>query len=135
MARAAQADQEAADAATACDAAAQRASEAQARAAQERAAAAAALAPSSSFGPKIVSSDTPADLRAAMLLQEAAALLTVHSQAIAITNIRSLVTVVLDVDSPTSIGGVISSCWFSAGTLSLITSSSTTRISLRTGTG
>jgi len=86
MARAAKAD---AAAAKALDAA-------RALAAQERAAAAAALAPpgSSRSGPHAAM-----DLHTAMLLQEAAALLNLHAQAVAVHNIRSLVPIVLDVDS------------------------------------
>ena len=89
MARAAKADADAAAAAKALDAA-------RALAAQERAAAAAALAPpgSSGSGPHAVM-----DLHTAMLLQEAAALLNLHAQAVAVHNIRSLVPIVLDVDS------------------------------------
>jgi len=89
MARAAKADAAAAAAAKALDAA-------RALAAQERAAAAAALAPpgSSRSGPHAAM-----DLHTAMLLQEAAALLNLHAQAVAVHNIRSLVPIVLDVDS------------------------------------
>ena len=90
MARATQAEEEAATAAAARDAAL-------ARAARERAAAEAALGP-----PKPPSRDSdgaPTDLHSAMLLHEAATLLNLHAQAIVVTNIRSLVSIVLDVDS------------------------------------
>ena len=39
------------------------------------------------------------DLHSTMLIQEAAALLNLHAQAVAVNNIRSLVLIVLDVDS------------------------------------
>jgi hypothetical protein len=41
----------------------------------------------------------PADLHSALLLQEAATLLNLHAQAVAANNIRSLVHIVLDVNS------------------------------------
>jgi len=86
----AQAEEDAAKAIKARDAAAQ------------AIAAAAALHPStqeaSSAGGPTPSMGGPADLQAAMLLQEAAALLNLHAQAVAV-NIRSLVHIVLDVDS------------------------------------
>jgi hypothetical protein len=41
----------------------------------------------------------PADLHSALLLQEAVALLNLHAQAVVVNNIRSLVHIVLDVDS------------------------------------
>jgi len=94
LARALEAEQQAAAAAKERDDAALRDSEALARAAMERAAAAAALAPEPSGG-----ASTPADLRAAMLHHEAVALLQLHSQAVAVSNIRNHVTTVLDVDS------------------------------------
>ncbi|XP_039822946.1 keratin, type I cytoskeletal 9-like [Panicum virgatum] len=87
MVRAANADANAAAAAKALDAA-------RALAAQERAAAAAALAPLGSFGS---GPHAAMDLHTAMLLQEAAALLNLHAQAVAIHNIRSLVPIVLDI--------------------------------------
>jgi hypothetical protein len=70
---------------------------ARALAAQDRAAAAAALASPTSSGP----SPLPAqmDLHSTMLLREAAALLNLHTQVVAINNIRSLIPIVLDVDS------------------------------------
>jgi hypothetical protein len=89
MARAAKADADAAADAKALDAA-------RALAAQERVAAAAALAPpgSSGSGPHAAM-----DLHTAMLLQEAAALLNLHAQAVAVHNIHNLIPIVLDVDS------------------------------------
>jgi len=101
LARALEAEQQAAAAAKERDDAALRASEALARAAMERAAAAAALAPEPSGGasPPPGGASTPADLRAAMLHHEAVALLQLHSQAVAVSNIRNHVTTVLDVDS------------------------------------
>ena len=77
----------------ACDAALTRAD-------RERAAAKAAAAALTSSSDEGVSS-TPAlaDLHGDMLLQEAAALLSLHAQAIAVNNIWSLVPIVLDIDS------------------------------------
>jgi hypothetical protein len=98
LARLAQAEEEAANASKARDAAI-------ARAARERAlaAAAATLQPStpveSSAGGSTSPGGGPADLHSALLLQEAAALLNLHAQAVAVNNIRSLVHIVLDVDS------------------------------------
>jgi hypothetical protein len=96
LARLAQAEEEAANASKARDAAI-------ARADRERALAAAALQPStpmeSSAGGSASPAGGPADLHSALLLQEAAALLNLHAQAIAINNIRSLIHIVLDVDS------------------------------------
>ena len=92
VARLAEAE-EAAKAASARDAAL-------ARADRERAAAkaaAAALAPSPHEGESPASA--PLDLHGAMLLQEAAALLNLHAQAVAVSTIRSLIHIVLDVDS------------------------------------
>jgi hypothetical protein len=92
LARLAEAEEEAAKAASARDAAL-------ARADRERAAAkaaAAALAPSPHEGETPAS--VPLDLHGAMLLQEAAAL-NLHAQAVAVNNIRSLIHIVLDVDS------------------------------------
>jgi hypothetical protein len=71
-----------------------------ARADRERAAAkaaAAALAPPHNDGAS--STPVPVDLHGAMLLQEAAALLNLHAQVVAVNNIRSFVPIVLDVDS------------------------------------
>ena len=101
LARALEAEQQAAAAAKERDEAAQRASDALARAAMERAAADAAIAPESSGGATAPPRGTPAptDLRAAMLHHEAVALLQLHSQAVAVSNIRNHVTTVLDVDS------------------------------------
>jgi hypothetical protein len=75
-----------------------------ARADRERAlAAAAALQPStpveSSAGGAASPAGGPADLHSALLLQEAAALLNLHAHAVTVNNIRSLVHIVLDVDS------------------------------------
>jgi hypothetical protein len=95
LARLAEAEEEARVAASAHDAAL-------ARADQERAAAKAAtvaLAPPHDDGASSV--PVPVDLHGAMLLQEAAALLNHHAQAVAINNIRSLVPIVLDIDSGT----------------------------------
>jgi hypothetical protein len=97
LARLAQAEEEAANASKARDAAI-------ARADRERAlAAAAALRPSpqeeSSAGGSASPAGGPTDLHSALLLQEAAALLNLHAQAVAVNNIRSLVHIVLDVDS------------------------------------
>jgi len=92
MARTAKADADAVAAAKALDAA-------RALAAQERAAAAAAtLAPSGSSGSSGPHA-APTDLHTAMLLQEAIALLNLLAQAVAVHNIRSLIPIVLDVDS------------------------------------
>ncbi|XP_039793075.1 uncharacterized protein LOC120659079 [Panicum virgatum] len=66
-------------------------------AALECAAAEAAIVPPKSS--RFVTDSAPADLHAAMLLHEAAALLNLHAQAVAVTNIRSLVSIILDVDS------------------------------------
>jgi hypothetical protein len=73
-----------------------------ARADLERAAAkaaAAALSPPHDDGTS--SAPAPVDLHGAMLLQEAATLLNLHAQAVAVNNIRSLIPIVLDVDSDT----------------------------------
>ena len=90
MTRATKADAAAAAAAKALDAA-------RALAVQERAAAATDLAPPTSAGPGPLA--TQMDLHFAMLLQQATAFLNLHAQAVAINNIRSLVPIVLDVDS------------------------------------
>jgi hypothetical protein len=45
------------------------------------------------------SAPAPTDIHGAMLLQEAAALLHLHAQVIVVSNIRSLVHIVLDIDS------------------------------------
>jgi hypothetical protein len=77
-----------------------------ARADRERAAAkavAAALSPLHDDGAS--SAPAPVDLHGAMLLQEAAALLNLHAQAVAVNNIRSLIPIVLDIDSGTF------NCW------------------------
>jgi hypothetical protein len=96
LARLAQAEEEAVTASKACDAAI-------ARADRERACAAAAVQPStpveSSVGGLTSPGGAPADLHSALLLQEAAALLNLHAQAVVINNIRSLVHIVLDIDS------------------------------------
>ncbi|XP_066392627.1 uncharacterized protein [Miscanthus floridulus] len=81
------------------DTTAQRASEALACAAKERAAAAATVAPEPSGAAPGGPSAPPPDLRAAMLHHEAVALLQLHSQAVAVSNIRNHVTTILDVDS------------------------------------
>jgi len=99
LARALQAEEEATAAAKDRDAAAQRASEALARAAKERATAAAAVAPEPSGAAPGGTSAPPPDLRAAMLHHEAVALLQLHAQAVAVSNIRNHVTTILDVDS------------------------------------
>jgi hypothetical protein len=73
-----------------------------ARVDKERAAAKAAtvaLAPPHDDGASSV--PAPVDLHGAMLLQEAVALLNHHAQAVTINNIRSLVPIVLDIDSGT----------------------------------
>jgi hypothetical protein len=70
------------------------------RAERERAttkAAATALAPPHDDGAS--SAPAPVDLHGSMLLQEATALLNLHAQAVAVNNIRSLIPIVLDVDS------------------------------------
>ena len=90
MARALQAEEEAVAAAIALNAAL-------ARASLERADAEAAIAPPKP--PPRDGDDDPTNLHTAMLLHEAAALLNLHAQAIAVTNIRSLVSIMLDVDS------------------------------------
>src|SRR6185312_10380605 len=65
--------------------------------ARERKAAAAAIDDAhSQHGEPSVHGDSPGDLHGALLLHEAAALLNLHAQAIAVQNIRSLV---LDVNS------------------------------------
>jgi hypothetical protein len=99
LARLAQAEEEAANAFKARDAAV-------ARAERERACAAAAVAalrPSTPVDSSAARSASPAggavDLHSALLLQEAAALLNLHAQAVAVNNIWSLVHIVLDVDS------------------------------------
>jgi hypothetical protein len=96
LARLAQAEEEAANASKARDAAITRAD-------RERALAATALQPStpeeSSTGGSASPAGGPADLHSTLLLQEAAALLNLHAQAVAVNNIRSLVHIVLDVDS------------------------------------
>ena len=101
LARALEAEQQAAAAAKERDEAAQRASAALARAAMEQAAADAAIAPEPSGGAPESPGGTPAppDLRAAMLHHEVMALLQLHSQAVAVSNIRNHVTTILDVDS------------------------------------
>ena len=48
--------------------------------------------------PSVVS-EPPGDVNAALLLHEAAAVLNLHAQAVAVQNIRSLVPIVLDVNS------------------------------------
>jgi hypothetical protein len=99
IARLAHAEEEAANASKARDAAIARADREWARAA----AAAATLQPStpveSSAGRSASPGGGPADLHSALLLQEAAALLNLHAQAVAVNNIRSLIHIVLDVDS------------------------------------
>jgi cell wall-associated NlpC family hydrolase len=97
LARLAQAEEEAANASKARDAAI-------ARADREWAFAAAALQPSTPVESSAGGSASPAggglaDLHSALLLQEAAALLNLHVQAVVVNNIRSLVHIVLDVDS------------------------------------
>jgi hypothetical protein len=97
LARLAQAEEEADNASKARDAAI-------ARADRERAlAAVAALQPStlveSSAGGSASPAGGPTYLHSALLLQEAAALLNLHAQAVAVNNIRSLVHIILDVDS------------------------------------
>jgi hypothetical protein len=98
LTRLAQAEEEAANASKAPDAAVARADRERARAA-----AAAALHPStpvdSCAGGSASPAGGPADLHSALLLQEAAALLNLHAQAVAVNNIRSLVHIVLDVNS------------------------------------
>jgi hypothetical protein len=97
LARLAQAEEEAANSSKARDAAVVRADRERAHAA----AAAAALHPStlveSSAGGSASPGGGPTDLHSALLLQEA--LLNLHAQAVAVNNIRSLVHIVLDVDS------------------------------------
>jgi hypothetical protein len=99
LARLAQAEEEATNASKARDAAIARADRERARAAT----AAAPLQPStpveSSVGGSAFPVGGPADLHSTLLLQEAAALLNLHAQAIAVNNIRSLIHIVLDVDS------------------------------------
>jgi hypothetical protein len=99
LARLAQAEEEATNASKARDAAVARAEQERARAAT----AAAALRPStpvdSSGGGSASPAGGPADLHLALLLQEAAALLNLHAQAVAVNNIQSLIHIVLDVDS------------------------------------
>jgi hypothetical protein len=99
LARLAQAEEEAATASKARDAAI-------AHADRERAcatAAAAAVQPStpveSSAGGLASPGGGPADLHSALLLQETTALLNLHAQAVVVNNIRSLVHIVLDIDS------------------------------------
>jgi hypothetical protein len=96
IARLAQAEEEATNASKARDAAI-------ARTDREQALAAATLQPStpveSSAGGSASPAGGPTDLHSALLLQEAAALLNLHAQAVAVNNIRSLVHIVLDVDS------------------------------------
>jgi hypothetical protein len=58
---------------------------------------AAALAPLLHEGDS--SAPAPTDIHGAMLLQEVAALLHLHAQVVAVSNIRSLVHIVLDIDS------------------------------------
>ena len=68
-----------------------------ARAAKVRAVVVAVVAP-----PKLLLEDPPAglsDLQAAMLIHEAAALLNLHVQAVTVNNIRSLISIILDIDS------------------------------------
>jgi hypothetical protein len=100
--------QKAYDAALACLAEAKEEARAAARARdaalarvdRERAAAkatAAALSPLHDDGAS--SAPVPVDLHGAMLLQEAAALLNLHAQVVAVNNIWSLIPIVLDVDS------------------------------------
>jgi len=91
LARALQAEEEATTAAWERDTAAQRASDARAHAALERAAADAAIAAPDPSGTLAA----PTDLHSAMLVQEAAALLNLHAQAVAVNNVRSLVPIVL----------------------------------------
>jgi hypothetical protein len=95
LTRLAQAEEEATNASKARDAAV-------ACAERERATAA-ALHPStpvdSSAGGSASPAGGPVDLHSALLLQEAAALLNLHAQAVAVNNIRSLIHIVLDVDS------------------------------------
>jgi hypothetical protein len=99
LTRLAQAEEEAANASKARDAAVARTERERARAA----AAATALHPStpvdSSAGGSASPAGGPADLHSVLLLQEAAALLNLHAHAIVVNNIRSLVHIVLDVDS------------------------------------
>jgi hypothetical protein len=105
LARALEADQEATATAKERDDAALHASDALVHAAMERAATAAALEPEpSGAAPGGASAPsrgmpTPTDLRAAMLHHENVALLQLHSQVVAVSNIRNHVTTVLDVDS------------------------------------
>jgi hypothetical protein len=99
LTRLAQAEEEVANASKARDAAVAHADRERARAAT----AAAALHPStpmdSSAGGSASPAGGPADLHSALLLQEAAALLNLHAQAVAVNNIRSLVHIILDVES------------------------------------
>jgi hypothetical protein len=97
LARLAQAEEEATNASKARDAAIAHADRERARAV------AAALQPStpveSSAGRSASPGGGPADLHSTLLLQEAAALLNLHAQAVAVNNIRSLNHIVLDTDS------------------------------------
>jgi hypothetical protein len=99
LAHLAQAEEEAANASKARDAVVARAERERTRAT----AAAAALHPStpvdSSAGGSASPAGGPADLHSALLLQEAAALLNLHAQVVVVNNIRSLIHIVLDVDS------------------------------------
>ena len=102
LARPKEAEKEAAAASKERDDAATRARAALECAAHERKAAAAALnATASNHTDESVSvhGKRPSDLHGALLLHEAAALLNLHAQAVAVQNIRSLVLIVLDVNS------------------------------------
>jgi hypothetical protein len=94
LARLVQDEEEAANASKARDAAIARTDRERARAV------AAALQPSTpSAGGSASPGGGPTDLHLALLLQEAAALLNLHAQAVAVNNIRSLVHIILDIDS------------------------------------
>jgi hypothetical protein len=96
LARLAQAEEEAANASKARDAAVARADRERARTAAAVAALHSSTPVDSSAGGSASPAGGPADLHSALLLQEVAALLNLHAQAVAVNNIRSLV---LDVDS------------------------------------
>jgi hypothetical protein len=79
-----------------------RAAEAEAEAAaaaKERAAAAASAAPGRGGASFSTSSSALPDLASAMLIHESMALLQLHAQAVTVNNIRTHVTIILDVDS------------------------------------
>jgi hypothetical protein len=96
LARAEEAEREAASAQADLDAAAARLRAAQERAAAERAAA----APSKEDDADAFHhGEDDIDLQAALLQQEAAVLLNLHAQAVSVQNIRTLVPLLLDVNS------------------------------------